>query len=399
LYSTRLGYTLAIVPILVKVSVINKLIRAGRRFQRAEIDHNFFMKIMSLTIVLLLLYLTIWTIFDGPSQRWDYTLTTADNNTLVSVHNGCSSRQNIWETMAFVFEAMLLITATILTFESHDVIEELNESRFLAFMVYSHFLFLVMRSLIFTLTLSNMIPISLSMRLGSLLVSGDTLTAIVIYFGPKFLKVMTTPVTSYQKGPGNDNKSLPSSSEEGVNTFIRNHDMMVTKSLNVKSIVKKELPGTEPSANLFSSDAQGIQADNIQRNYFNDSDKEAKFSREVKNYFWDPTEEEGNRNVSQESRFCVFGVSTRLLASSQDETSKVSLESFLPIADIDDHMSSNHTSKIPINNKMDIVLRENTFLKERIVNLESLLSKQASESSVSDASICEKTSLNDVKEE
>jgi hypothetical protein len=44
-----------------------------------------------------------------------------------------------------------------------------------------------------------MIPISLSMRLGSLLVSDDTLTAIVINFGPKLLKVMTTPDTTHKK--------------------------------------------------------------------------------------------------------------------------------------------------------------------------------------------------------
>jgi hypothetical protein len=69
-------------------------------------------------------------------QLIPYTLTDTDidNSTLVRVHNGCSSGHNIWEAMSFVFEAMFLITASILTFESNDVIEELDESHFLVFL-------------------------------------------------------------------------------------------------------------------------------------------------------------------------------------------------------------------------------------------------------------------------
>jgi hypothetical protein len=76
-------------------------------------------------------------------QLIPYTLTDTDNSALVRVHNGCSSGRNIWETMSFVFEAMLLITASILTFESNDVIEELDESHFLVFLSlwYVHILY------------------------------------------------------------------------------------------------------------------------------------------------------------------------------------------------------------------------------------------------------------------
>jgi hypothetical protein len=124
-----------------------------------------------------------------------------------------------------------------------------------------------------------MIPISLSMRLESLLVSDDTLTAIVINFGSKSLKVMTTPDTTQKKRSGSVNKSLPSSSEEGANTFFRIHDMMVLESQNVKSIVKKALPGKESSTIMFSSDAQGIQVDDIQRINVNNSDKKEKLGK------------------------------------------------------------------------------------------------------------------------
>jgi hypothetical protein len=52
--------------------------------------------------------------------------------------------------------------------------------------------------------------------------------------------------------------------------------MMVLESLNVKSIVKKALPGKESSTIMFSSDAQGMQVDDIQRINVNNSDKKRK---------------------------------------------------------------------------------------------------------------------------
>ena len=192
LHSMRLGYTISMVPILIKISAINKLTKAGLRFNHAEIDHSYFKKVLALTVSVLLLYLALWTLFDMFRQSFTYSHIIKDNDvSLINIHNSCASTSNAWEILAFGFEAMLLAGATMLTYQSRDAIEELNESRFLAFMVYSHFMYLVMRLLIFVLMLSDMIPNALWMRLMSLLVSSDTLTAILIYIGPKFVKVRT----------------------------------------------------------------------------------------------------------------------------------------------------------------------------------------------------------------
>ena len=128
---------------------------------------------------------------DRARQEKQYSL--VDGDSVVSVNNGCASRSNAWQIASFGYEAMLLLAATILTYQSRDVIEEINESSFLAFMVYSHFVFLVLRLLVFVLMLQVMIPMALALRIVSLLVSMDTLVAILIYFGPKFYRVVTRP--------------------------------------------------------------------------------------------------------------------------------------------------------------------------------------------------------------
>ena len=129
------------VPILVKLSAINKLTRAGLNLKRAEIHHSFSKKVLASTILILLIYLTLWTVIDRPRQEKDYLVNGTNKITIISVHNGCASRSNLWEIGTLVFEAMLLVATTILTYQSRDVIDSLNESRYLAFMVYSHFLF------------------------------------------------------------------------------------------------------------------------------------------------------------------------------------------------------------------------------------------------------------------
>ena len=189
LTSTRIGYTLGLVPTLIKLSTINKLMRAGTRFQRADIDKIKFKRIMIIASILLVLYLTMWTIFDIPCPKNDYRLSKDTN--LVTVYTGCASSSFWWEILALSYEAMLLIAITVLTFFSRGVIEELNESRSLSFMVYSHFLFLVMRVLLLLLMSSDMIPNALYVRIASLLISSDTLVALSVYFFPKFYTVFT----------------------------------------------------------------------------------------------------------------------------------------------------------------------------------------------------------------
>ena len=149
---------------------------------------------MIITIIILILYLSIWTIVDIPRPMKNYLLNkqTDEKTNLVTVYNGCASGSSWWQIASFSIEAMLLLAITLLAYICRGVIEELNESRSLSFMVYSHFLFSLMRLLLFILTQSDMIPRALYNRIESLLISLDTLVAIFVYFVPKFYLVLTT---------------------------------------------------------------------------------------------------------------------------------------------------------------------------------------------------------------
>jgi len=189
-WGTRLGYTLELTPILLKVSAINKLTREARRLKRSKVDPKRFQRILASILFVLLLYLSIWTGLDMPRQEMIHALDEDDSSTLVS-HNSCGSRSNGWELGAFAWECMLLLSATLLTYQSRDVIEELNESKTLSMMVYSHFLFLLMRTLFTVLNLTDRISSIIAIKCISILLALDTIISMCVYFSPKFYSVIT----------------------------------------------------------------------------------------------------------------------------------------------------------------------------------------------------------------
>ena len=186
----RLGYTLALVPILIKVSAINKLSRGGMGCRRVEIDPNRFKKILSVTISVLFLFLTIWTSLDMPRKIKQYEM-GKDNLSDINVYVGCESQRGEWKMAAYVWEFLLLLSATILTFQSRDVIQQLNESSSLAFMVYSHFVFVIARVLTTVMEMVVFLPSASVLKINSLLTSFDALFGMLIYFGPKFFHLMS----------------------------------------------------------------------------------------------------------------------------------------------------------------------------------------------------------------
>ena len=119
-------------------------------------------------------------------------LNSEQMSSLFFSRHGCSlGESTVWRSLCFVWECILLVIAIILTFQSFNVVEELNETRYFAFMIYSHFFFLLLRLLAFILVNFDRISSATQLRIASVLVSCDTIAAIAIYFIPKFLLVMT----------------------------------------------------------------------------------------------------------------------------------------------------------------------------------------------------------------
>ena len=159
-------------------------------FRRVTVDRERFKKTLLLVMSFLVTYLIVWTAVDGPRDEMEFEY-GSDEFTILSRH-GCSlGDSQVWRSLCFAWECILLVIATVLTFQSYNVMEELNETRYFAFMIYSHFFFLLMRLLTFLLLHFDRISSATQLRIMSILVSCDAIAAIAIYYIPKFLIVKT----------------------------------------------------------------------------------------------------------------------------------------------------------------------------------------------------------------
>ena len=354
---------MAMVPILVKISAVNKLTRAGLRFQRAEIDHAFLRRVLAMTTLAVLIYLTLWTVFDTFRQETIYILglNDDDNTNLVHAHNACESKSPVWQTAAFGFEAIILIAITILTYQSRDVIEELNESQLLAFMVYSHFLFLVMRLLVFMLMLSGLIPNALCRRIISLLVSSDTLAAIFIYFGPKFIKVIKNPDSS-NESRGIHIKPTLSRGESSR----RNIAGIKTPIGGVPNLIKKRTD----SSDQLPVDRRTALSTQLSSKKIEDQQSKVTFSQSVKKSTF--RNKDGRRSSANS-----------LSSGSEEELNYEELLSSIrkpcpdspPITNLQTNTPLAHDETENRGGKLNTLIGENKSLKEKNMKLESLLSR------------------------
>jgi len=184
----QIGYTLELVPLIIKVAAINRMMEAARRMRRVEIHRNsLYIGVASIT-VLVAVYLSVWTILD-PSQRTaEYELTDSSTEVgerIVAVYYYCSSDSLTWEYVAAGWNLVLLLGATVLAFQTRNIIKTYNESRTLGVLIYSHFLFVILRCCTFLLS-GHLNGITLG-HIRTLLFSVDQIAACLIYFLPKLI--------------------------------------------------------------------------------------------------------------------------------------------------------------------------------------------------------------------
>ena len=222
-----LGYTLELVPLLVKIAAVNRVVAATRRMKSVRIS----MRSLCLTVVALVIFvmafLTLWTVLDSPERHEDRYLKGLN---VVTTAVLCASDSAVWELVVLCWNGVLILCATVLAFQSRDVKEEFNDSKSLGTMIYSHFVFTVLR--VVTLSLSGMqisedennggyppIEPSTLAAASSFLLSADVIAAVTIYVVPKLLSARkapqmhrTTPgITSYDgdSGSAGHSKSIP----------------------------------------------------------------------------------------------------------------------------------------------------------------------------------------------
>lgn len=136
----HLGYSLSLVPQIVKVAAINRLMMAARRFRRMYLDLKSLYGAVALINSLVIAFLFVWSVLDPPRRVVEYDLSddlTSDGETVVKLSYACSSSSDLWESVAITWYGLLLLTAVVLAFQTRSLHNEFNESQSLGNLIVS----------------------------------------------------------------------------------------------------------------------------------------------------------------------------------------------------------------------------------------------------------------------
>lgn len=194
-----IGFSLALVPMIVKVSTINTLFRRAKKMKRVQIKRTDMYKRIGIVLLVITIFLITWTIVDMPTEKSYYILTDSENDSggnIVQIGLMCGSSGtttngefgtfSVWYVIRFSYQFFLLVAAAVLAFQTRNVRQEFNESSRLAFVVYSHFFFFVFQLVIWGLqNYRGTLDYSLASGTVSFILSLDALVTLCIYFVPK----------------------------------------------------------------------------------------------------------------------------------------------------------------------------------------------------------------------
>lgn len=184
----NIGYTLELVPLIVKVAAINTMMANARRMRRVTLERSHLHGAVAIILVIVTIFLIAWTVVDPPHKDTEYSLTedtTEDGGQIVALTHFCEdSDSNGWKFAAVAWNGTLLVVASVLAFQTRNIIKTFNESQTLAILIYSHLIFVILRFV--TYFLEDDIEGATLNYARSLLYSVDTVATIIIYFVPKF---------------------------------------------------------------------------------------------------------------------------------------------------------------------------------------------------------------------
>jgi hypothetical protein len=110
-----LGYTLELVPLIVKVAAITRLMHASRRMRRVKLQRSSLFGGVAVISALVLIILVIWTILNPPRLKAEYEMTdmlSENRETVVNVRYFRGSNSDVWYLMTIGWNMVLLLCAT-----------------------------------------------------------------------------------------------------------------------------------------------------------------------------------------------------------------------------------------------------------------------------------------------
>ena len=214
IWFTYVGYSLELVPLVVKLAALNHVIQAGRRFRRVAVRSLTLYQASILVGFLVVIVLTVWTVTDPPREESFYVLSdagaqsrdtmtdapdmggvfipsdpdgTAKSRAAVVESFHCSSEKwDYWWAIFVSWQAFLLLVAAVLAFQNIQFRRDLVETRALAMMINVHLVFLGLRVVTFVSQTSDGVTEPLKVQqFRSLVNSVDVIATLAVYFVPK----------------------------------------------------------------------------------------------------------------------------------------------------------------------------------------------------------------------
>ena len=108
------GYTLQLIPLIIKLYATNKVFQASKKLRRVQIDKKRLFGLVCLIMLLSTIYLTCWTIIDPFTVKTKYQL--EDQSNQIEVQYLCASNSAIWNYVSLGWNFTLLLCAVMLAF-------------------------------------------------------------------------------------------------------------------------------------------------------------------------------------------------------------------------------------------------------------------------------------------
>ncbi|KAL3909860.1 MAG: hypothetical protein SGILL_007919, partial [Bacillariaceae sp.] len=210
----NLGYAVHLLPLLVKIAAINKIMSSAKQLKRIKIHKGQMLKTLAGLLGLVIVYLIIWSTVD-PIEVVAQRTVSDTTSTVVEECITCTSHNNFWYYLALTFQAIMLLMAAVLAFQSRHAPFEFNESRALGTMTYSHLLFVILRGIVLMFRDRGILEPGVSAAVMSYLLSLDTLTAMGIYIVPKLLQARSPKLSDNEGSQRNTLRGVHASETVG----------------------------------------------------------------------------------------------------------------------------------------------------------------------------------------
>lgn len=189
-WTANLGYCLAFVAFLTRISAISKILQSGKRMQRARLEPRGLYGWLGASLCLVVAFLILWTVHNAPGLNVKYTLTeqlTENDEFVVKARSHCGVEFNLWLVLSLIWRGLLLIFSLMIAYTALMVRDDVNDTRELAAALLLHMIFFLVWVAFVVFGNESMDPVTLS-GMRSIILSVECLASLALYIAPKLVQ-------------------------------------------------------------------------------------------------------------------------------------------------------------------------------------------------------------------